>query len=176
MNQPLFSTTNVDIKFGEKRINGMLGNASLKGFKFLGEDITIGFYGVGPGLLAGCKLKWRKKAAVKGNSDEAEKAAKSLLSHINEKLGIDIPPPKLLSKAQWPEFGYKGHKGSRSAKYKNIPPIGSSETEHNGYIVKTSVYGGLQDEYFAVKIDIIDRYMFKAWATAIPEEMKIHGV
>ena len=172
MNQPLFSTTNVDIKFGEKCINGMLVNASLKGFKFLGKDNTIGFYGVGHRLLAGCKLKWRIKADVKGNSDEAEKAAKSLLSHINEKLGIDIPPPKLLSKTKWPKLS---DKGSVYANYKNIPPIGSSETEHNGYIVKTSVYGGLQDEYFAVTIDIIDSYMFKAWGAPIPEEMEIQS-
>lgn len=172
MNQPLFSTTNVDIQFGKKHIDGGLANPSIKGFKFLGADITIGFYGVGPRILAGCKLKWRKKAAVKGNSDEAEKAAKSLLSHINEKLGIDIPPPKLLSKTKWPKLS---DKGSVYANYKNIPPIGSSETEHNGYIVKTSVYGGLQDEYFAVTIDIIDSYMFKAWGAHIPEEMEIQS-
>lgn len=166
INQPIFSSSLGDIKFGKTYKCGGFGGLSIDGCEFLGKKVDVRFYTIGPGLLGGCSLMWSKKVDRKGNPDDVERAVKSLLSVINKKLGGSVAPPKMLLKDQWPKYGYKGMFFDN---YNTIKPIGSSKTEFNGYIVKISIYGGSNDENFLAIIDIVDSYMFKAWGTPIPE-------
>lgn len=166
INQPIFSSSYGDIKFGKTYKCGGFGGISIEGCEFLGKNVDVHFYTIGPGLLGGCRLRWRKKVDRKGNPDDVERAVKSLLSVINKKLGGSVAFPKILLKDQWPKYG---DKGNYYANYNTIKPIGSSKTEFNGYIVKVSIYGGFNDDNFAAIIDIVDSYMFKAWGAPIPE-------
>ncbi|MBR5548486.1 MAG: leucine-rich repeat protein [Kiritimatiellae bacterium] len=170
MNQSLLSVGYGDIRFGMSCGDiGGWGGTRMRRYESLGE-IDLSFHKVGPGLLAGLRLKWRKKVDSEGYIGDAEKALDTLISILNDKLGGTINSPKLLPISDWPTFG---DRGVYYANYDRIQPIGTSMTELNGYMVKISMYGGSKDKNVAVIIEIVDSYMFKAWGVSVPEGIDV---
>ena len=156
---PLFSFSYGDILFGRKYGSGGWGSTRMKGHEDWGE-FDLRFVKLGTDQLAGVTLKWGKKVESEGVVDAAKTVAKELVALIEAKVKGKIDAPLYLPESEWPEYG---NKGNRHARYSRLKPIGSSQTEVNGYTVKVDVYGGTKDVNVTVVITIIDNYMFKAW-------------
>ena len=167
MKEALFSFADGDIRFGDSYpdVTGW-GRTPMKDQAMRGE-FDVFFQKVGPGLLAGIVLAWHKNCEVEGVADEAVDTASKLVAILRSKLHGDIATPEILPTFEWPESCALGR---HYARYAKIQPIGTSESEVNGYKIKVNVYCGRKDKNVAVVINVVDSYMFKAWGVPVPGE------